>query len=85
MRFKLVSPDQEQRAIKNWIQRHRKRLFSLMALGKHDEFNRLSRLIEQADAKLMESRRLGLLASGAHPMLQPGQHDAQRTGSSPPI
>lgn len=59
MRFKFIDPSQERRAIQKWIQQRRRRLFSLMALGKHDEFNKTTRMIEQAEAKLSQARRLG--------------------------
>lgn len=47
----------ERQKILKWVYLQKKRLFSLMALGKHDEFNRTTRLIGQAELMAAQSSK----------------------------
>lgn len=47
----------EQQKIRKWIYLQKKRLFSLMALGKHDEFNQTTKLIGQAEMMIAKGSK----------------------------
>lgn len=54
----------EQQKIRKWIYLQKKRLFSLMALGKHDEFNQTTKLIGQAEMMIAKCSKFVDIQNG---------------------